>query len=275
MLPAVGNLAGETRKSNAPSGKPDGQARRYEDIAAAITQAIKSGKYGVGAYLPTEAQLCEQWGVSRSTVRQALGVLKQAGLIEPRQGSGTRVIATHEPLRYVLSVTSEEDILRYAAEAVFEPITGAKPATSPDARRLQLGDPTQWSVITGLRRDRARGALIALTSLYIPNRYSQTIDKVRDPIHGAIFADVLGDHGLTLASIEQAISATVLTKEEAKLLRSEVGSPALVVVKRFFSDEAGLIEVSESVHPADRFSYSIRLDKETPRGATTDLPRGL
>jgi GntR family transcriptional repressor for pyruvate dehydrogenase complex len=61
------------------------------DVTALIERQIVSGELAVGEYLPAERTLCEQLGVSRSVVREALGRLASLGLVESRQGSGTRV----------------------------------------------------------------------------------------------------------------------------------------------------------------------------------------
>lgn len=66
-------------------------ATKYEALARALRQMILSGTYGAGDLLPTEAVLTERFGVSRQTVRKALEQLAADGLIEKRQGSGSRV----------------------------------------------------------------------------------------------------------------------------------------------------------------------------------------
>ncbi|MCF7352801.1 GntR family transcriptional regulator [Vibrio sp. CK2-1] len=63
----------------------------YRQIADAIREKISSGEYKVGEALPTEAQLREEFSVSRVTVRQALKLLIESGELESIQGSGTYV----------------------------------------------------------------------------------------------------------------------------------------------------------------------------------------
>ncbi|WED23769.1 GntR family transcriptional regulator [Vibrio sp. JC009] len=66
----------------------------YRQIADAIREKIGSGDYKVGEALPTEAQLREEFSVSRVTVRQALKLLIENGELESVQGSGTYVKAS-------------------------------------------------------------------------------------------------------------------------------------------------------------------------------------
>ncbi|RZS90055.1 DNA-binding FadR family transcriptional regulator [Motilibacter rhizosphaerae] len=64
-----------------------------EQAAAAVADGIRAGRWAVGDRLPGEAQLAEELGVGRSTVREAVRVLAGAGMVESRQGAGTYVRA--------------------------------------------------------------------------------------------------------------------------------------------------------------------------------------
>ncbi len=66
---------------------------RYLLLAQDLIQDIDTGRYPVGSLLPTELELCEQFGVSRHTVREAVRRLREMGLVTRHQGIGTRVKA--------------------------------------------------------------------------------------------------------------------------------------------------------------------------------------
>jgi DNA-binding FadR family transcriptional regulator len=74
--------------------------RLYRQVADQLRQLIDSGEYGVGARLPTERELAQQFGLSRPTVREALIALEVEGRVRIRVGSGIYVLATadHSPL---------------------------------------------------------------------------------------------------------------------------------------------------------------------------------
>lgn len=238
---------------------------RYAELAAELAAEIGAGVYPVGGPLPTEAKLRERYQVSRSTIRQALGMIVDAGLIERTQGSGSKVIARTAPVRYVLSVSTDADILRYAEATTFEFITNATRASSEDARRLGLGDPGRWTSQVGVRRDQAQGPPIALTTVFLPTRFVDTVQKRRGPRRTAIFEALANEHDLTLSRIEHEMTASLLTPEEADVLHAEAHAPALVIVRRYLTVEQGCVEVSESLHPADRFTYTFRLERESNR----------
>ncbi len=62
--------------------------RPYEQIVQQVERAIRDERYPRGSKLPTERELAESFGVSRSVVREAIKVLAANGLVESRQGSG-------------------------------------------------------------------------------------------------------------------------------------------------------------------------------------------
>lgn len=70
---------------------PTKAADLVSDLANQLERAILRGEYAVGERLPAERKLCEQLGVSRSVVREAIGRLASAGLVQSHHGSGTRV----------------------------------------------------------------------------------------------------------------------------------------------------------------------------------------
>ena len=65
-------------------------APRYMALAEALRARIAGGDPAIGELLPTEHALCETYGVSRHTVREALRLLAESGLIARRRGGGHR-----------------------------------------------------------------------------------------------------------------------------------------------------------------------------------------
>ena len=67
------------------------KAKLSQVISRELAKAIESGKYPPGSKLPTEMELAAQFGVSRIPIREALSVLRAAGVITSRQGGGSFV----------------------------------------------------------------------------------------------------------------------------------------------------------------------------------------
>jgi GntR family transcriptional repressor for pyruvate dehydrogenase complex len=77
-----------TQSSRPPNGEPTLADRMTEVLAG----QIRKGLYPINARLPTEKFMTEEYGVSRTVVREAISRLKSEGLVETRQGSGTIVL---------------------------------------------------------------------------------------------------------------------------------------------------------------------------------------
>ena len=77
---------------------------KYQTVADTLRAAIQSGLYEDTMLLPTEQALCQQFQVSRQTVRQALSLLAAEGLIERRQGSGSHILDQGTPRRRTVAV---------------------------------------------------------------------------------------------------------------------------------------------------------------------------
>lgn len=113
---AVSRFAAVTRRRALP-----------EEIAGVIERRIATGELARGQRLPTEAELSEQFGVSRNVLREAMARLKRDGLIDTRQGLGAFVCETPSNLTWRIGTEnlSAENDLRYIFELRTEVETGA------------------------------------------------------------------------------------------------------------------------------------------------------
>src|SRR3981189_859035 len=89
---------------------------RYRDIAAEVQKAARLGKDPGGDLLPTETELRARHAASRQTVREALRIITEQGLIVRRAGLGSVVIATEPPVLFTHSVKSLTEWLRHSNE---------------------------------------------------------------------------------------------------------------------------------------------------------------
>jgi GntR family transcriptional regulator len=79
----------------------------YRQIADSLQRDIDSGKLAEGAQLPTEQEISDAWGTSRSTVRDAIKHLTTRGLVEAHAGQGTFVRRKITPIVTNLSATHD------------------------------------------------------------------------------------------------------------------------------------------------------------------------
>src|SRR5882672_3306321 len=100
----------------APPRKEHRKSSRYRDIATELQKEIRLGATPVGELLPTETELMARFAASRQTVREALRIITEQGLIVRRAGLGSVVIATEPPVLFTHSVKSLNEWLRYSNE---------------------------------------------------------------------------------------------------------------------------------------------------------------
>lgn len=244
-----------------------GRTTRYYEVATVLREEIRTGVFPVGDMFLTEVEICARFGVSRFTAREALRRLEDAGLVERRQGSGTRVVARDAEVRYVFTTSSEADVLRYARDTVLVGRGTWKAAPAKRRKELQLDPEREWLMLDATRRARARGPAIGVTTVFVDADLAAEAERTDLPDSRPVFVQLLEARGEQLVTIEQEIFATALSASVAKRLGVDTGSPGLGVIRRFTATELGLFEVSETLHPADQFRYGLKLTNAsaTPR----------
>ena len=242
------------------------RAPLYERIARTLRGRITSGKVAVGEALPTEAALCDQYGVSRYTAREALRRLRDAGLITRRRRAGSRVAATAARSTFVLPVSSATDLFRYASDTRFliqkrdRIRAGAAEVALLGCRRGQ-----EWFRLRGVRLQPGAKAPVCLTTVYLHASLAGLAKRMPRSA-GVIYPQVEAALGARIAWIGQRIEAVALGAEEARQLRARAGACALRVRRHYYDTNDRLLEVSDSLHPGGRFAYEMRLTRE-PEGA--------
>ena len=241
-----------------PSSQP-----RYLQLAQTLISEIETGRYPIGGLLPTEYELCDQFGASRFTVREAVKQLVQRGLVTRQAGIGTRVLSARAQTAYRQVMGGMADLQQYAAETELE-ILDIEMAEVKGSLAVQLGasDGQHWLRVRGLRRIEGSDAPpICVTDIYIHPVF-RTVRRLGGRSTVPIYVRIEEQFGETVAEVQQQISALSLGREAALHLGAEVGSPALSVCRTYLNRRAEIIEVAMSTHPADRFSYSETFRRE-------------
>src|SRR3954449_6454798 len=108
---AAGVCCGPAPEGLTPMTETTPADHRYIQVARALRKDIVDGVYPVGSQLPTEHELCEQFSVSRYTVREALRRLRDDNLVSSRPRTGTLVVPRPSSDSYVQHVMSINDLL--------------------------------------------------------------------------------------------------------------------------------------------------------------------
>lgn len=220
-----------------------------------MIEGIGRGRYPVGGLLPTEMELCDKYDISRSTVREALRQLRDAGLISRRRRVGTEVLSRTPPQSYRQPTNSISDLLQYADNTRVEILSKERVKSDRAlAQLLECRIGQAWIRIDSLRRMPGNPSPICMTTAYLDARLPD-IDRNLEALDGPISAMLERIYGMKIGRIEQSIEAISLNKRQAKQLRADPGSPALRATRRYYRDGGSLVELSIATHPSDRFTY--------------------
>jgi GntR family transcriptional regulator len=236
---------------------------RYAQVARDLVQGIGNGRFSVGSILPTELELCEQYGASRYTIRAAIRELQELGMVSRRKKAGTRVEATAPNSGYRQSLASVEDLVQFGA-AHTRVVREIEDVVADRALAKELGCAVKrpWLRISSLRMSGAALATpIGWTDVYVDVAYAELRDVVRGHPDVLISELIESRYGRRIAEIRQDVQAVLLTKKLAAKLGVKPGTPALRIVRRYLDQAGEACEISVTVHPADRFTFSMRLQR--------------
>jgi GntR family transcriptional regulator len=237
---------------------------RYAQVARELVEGIHSGRFAVGSMLPTELELCGQFGVSRQTVRAALRQLQDLGLVSRRKRAGTRVERARRSGGYLQSLASIEDLVQLAATHV-RVVREVEDVVADRGLAKSLGCTagSRWLRVSSLRLDRDKTAApICWTDVYVDAAYSGLRKFVRRSPRVLISSLIEARYGRQVAEVRQSISAVAVPTALAEELRAKPGTPALKIVRHYLDQAGNAFEISSSIHPADRFTFSMRLKRE-------------
>lgn len=229
---------------------------KYRALAQQLTHEILTGDYPIGSLLPTEHELCKQWQISRHTAREALRCVERLGLVVRRQGSGTQVVRTTLPERINQFVSSVQDLMQFGQETRFA-LEHCDMVEADDtlAELLMIGVNEPCIHLAGVRVKPDDKKPICYTHIYRSEHGDGTERALKDK-ETAIQALISFLEVSRIGKIEQQFSACLMNLHYAQALQVEKDSPAIKITRRYFDKNQQLILVAESVHPADRFTYS-------------------
>ncbi|MCJ2181006.1 GntR family transcriptional regulator [Novosphingobium album (ex Hu et al. 2023)] len=233
----------------------------YLGIASALKDAIFSGRYPVGSYLPTEDQLAKDHGVSRNTIRESLRKLREEKLIISRRGSGTRVLPPQSSDSNFLHAVSINDFQSYALSWDFQiKIVELRKMPKAFASWVGTSPNEEWLAIHGVSRTHGARHPECWIELYVHRDYA-SISRLVTSHPGPVFKLIEDMFGQMIVEMTQEISAELVTKPLAKVLEVEPGTPAVVVRRAFKTAEGKVIEAAHEIYPASRFRYQVNLHR--------------
>lgn len=232
---------------------------RYQAIEDYLRQLIAVAKPGDS--LPTDKELCDRFGVSRMTARQAVTRLAEAGLVRREPGRGTFVSPPRlqREIGVLLSFTRQMERLGRIPSARLLSRT-IQPAAAGIAGDLQC---EPGSPVLAMRRLRlADGIPTAVELVVLPaDRFGWLLemDMERMSLHAA-----LEQRGVTPYAGSGSLTAEPATPDDAHLLGLAAGSPLLVERLVLHDQEGRPVQVGETRYAGQRYALDFHLHRNTP-----------
>lgn len=230
---------------------------KAKQVYLVLRDRILSGAAAYGTRLATENELAEIHGVSRVTVRRALGELERERLIERRRSAGTRVIYRPAPAPMTADISGVlanlADMGRRTAVKLlsFEYV----PAEGAVAEALGVGPAEMLQRAVRVRS--VDGQPFSYLTTHVPESLSLTYS--RQDLASRPLLDLIDRAGVTVDRARQRISAVLAGPDAAAALGVHSGSPLIELVRIVLDRSGRGVEHLHALYRPDRYAFEIDL----------------
>jgi GntR family transcriptional regulator len=250
----------------------------YLQLIELLKGKIQAGEWQTGDQIPSEPDLCEEYGISRTVVRQALHAIELEGLIIRRKGKGTFVAEPKYNEGWFQKLTGfyQDMVVERGLKVLTQVLCmEVEPASTNIADLLQLKPEAQVFCIERLRF--VDQVPIVLVSTYIPFDLCPDLGKF-DLGARSLYEVLEKEFGLVISHGRRTIEAVAANEREAQYLQIEDGDPMILINSVTYMEDGTPMEYYHAIHRGDRSRFEVDL----VRYRDTDIisgrpvpPRGL
>jgi GntR family transcriptional regulator len=205
-----------------------------------------------GSPIPTERALATDFGVSRTTVRQALADLTAEGRLHRVQGKGT--FAAEPKLAQRLQLSSyTEDMRAQGREPSSKLLEIEELVSEPEMSKL-LGIRSGAKILRMRRLRLADNEPMALETTHLPLSRFRGLRK-HISSGGSLYAVLREQFGVQMERAEETIETSLAGPQEAELLGADVGMPVLLLSRHSFGTDGKPVEFVRSIYRGDRYKF--------------------
>ncbi len=232
----------------------------YEQLRSHIRSRIGSGELRPLQKLPSERELSEAWSVSRMTIRHALSLLAQEGLVYSRPGKGVFVSPPKSELQLVFTLTGYSELLVTLPSSVRARLLHKELILGEGELMATFGFHVPEDLVLIARLRCLDDTPIAHHTMYFPHRLCPGLLDADLPLEGSVVDAIRSRYHLDADRVQQTIQARAATPEDAALLTIDEGAPVLYLERRTYLEHGGMIEFSRSTYRGDALSLQLSLD---------------
>lgn len=225
-----------------------------EQVRENLLAELSSGRLPPGAKLPNETELAERFTVSRSTIREAVGSLMDAGYLSRRHGSGTFVTALPRTLHPLETTVSYTGMIRASGHKPSETVVSKEVRGPNQAEREVLGLMADDSLIEVERVRLADRRPVIYSRDRIP---VALLDEAPEHTLDSSLYELLAAAGHPVASASAQITPAVADARLARLLEVKRGTPLLRIDQVDYDERGRTVMLSAEWHVADVFDLIV------------------
>ena len=224
--------------------------KKYQEIFNDLQEKILNGSYLAGVLLPTEKELQDQYQVSRDTVRKALRLLTEKGLIQKVQGRGSQVLK-QELLNFPVSgLTSYKELVDSLGLNSQTRVISLDLMTVDEQTALQTGFPEGSQVWKVLRTRSIDGVVSVLDLDYLAKDCVPNLTQ--EIAQTSIYAYLEEDLGLDISYAQKEITIQASTERE-RLLMDNQDDYLVLIRSRVYLADTRQFQYTEGRHMIDKF----------------------
>ncbi len=244
----------------------DNPVPMYLQVANWIESMLQSSEYEVGSKLPSEGELAEQFQLNRNTIRHAISVMVQQGLLEKQKGVGTFVRRKKPlaPVRQLGKMTSFIDDFELDSRdgVVAEDVIISQEKITPPAEisailNIQSGE---YAVKVERVRIADKTPFLYEIQYYSYDRFGKLLDM---EITGSMYKILVGEFGADLDHSIRTLQAVRPSKEIAARLKISRDIPCMFYKSRAFDSKGECVEVLHSYYRGDRYLFQVETGSYT------------
>jgi GntR family transcriptional regulator len=236
---------------------------KAKQVYLILRDRILSGAIALGAKLPTEHELAAVHGVSRVTVRRALGELARERLIERRRSAGTRVIYRPALAPMISDISGMLASLADMGRRTTVKLLSFDYVRAEGGVAEALGVSSDQMLQRSVRVRSVDGEPFSYLTTFVPERISLTF--TRQELASRPLLDLLERAGVKVERARQRISAALATPDVAKALDVRTGTPVIELTRVVYDRSGRGVEHLYALYRPDRYAFEIDLVRSGTR----------
>jgi GntR family frlABCD operon transcriptional regulator len=230
----------------------DGLLPLYEQVRRKLLSEIEAGRLAVGSFLPPEFELCATYGVSRITLRRAVGELCAEGLLVRQQGRGT-VVAPRK-VQQTISLSGFADVVEERGHKAGHRVLQRDDDIDAPAIASRLGAGRLVRFVRLLEVDDRPMTLETLS--FDAARFPKALDPVE--AGKSFFATLRAAYGMEPAGAERIIDVGFARASEAQVLGVSTTEPVYRIEKLVLDAQGGPLALSQTVTPCHLVTLAVK-----------------